>query len=119
MRKSGVAEKYWCIRVAQNMYDKTMVRCAVGLTEEFKVEVELHQGSALSLFLFAMVMRHTDRLTDEVRQESSWTVMFAGDIVICSECREQLEEKPERWRYDLERREMKVSHRKTRRIHVC
>ena len=31
------------------------------------VEVGLHQGLALSLFLFALVM---DRLTDEVRQES-------------------------------------------------
>ena len=33
-----------------------------------------------------------DRLTDEVRQEPPWTVMFAYDIVICSESREQVEE---------------------------
>ena len=83
-----------------------MVRCAVGVTEEFKVEVGLHQGSALSPFLFAMVM---DRLTDEVRQESPWTMMFADDIVICSERREQVEEKQEWWRFALERRGMKVS----------
>ncbi|KAF7647582.1 hypothetical protein LDENG_00169870 [Lucifuga dentata] len=89
MRKSGVAEKY--VRVVQDMYEscKTVVRCAVGVTEEFKVEVGLHQGSALSPFLFAVVM---DRLTDEVRQESPWTMMFADDIVICSESREQVEE---------------------------
>uniref|UniRef100_A0AAQ6IRJ4 Reverse transcriptase domain-containing protein n=1 Tax=Anabas testudineus TaxID=64144 RepID=A0AAQ6IRJ4_ANATE len=47
MRSSGVAEKY--VRVVQDMYERSMtvVRCAVGQTEEFKVEVGLHQGSAL------------------------------------------------------------------------
>ncbi|KAK3528617.1 hypothetical protein QTP70_006030 [Hemibagrus guttatus] len=110
MRKSGVAEKY--VRLVQDMYERsrTVVRCAVGQTEEFKVEVGLHQGSALSPFLFAMVM---DQLSEEVRQESPWTMMFADDIVICSESREQVEENLERWRFALERRGMKVSRSKT------
>ncbi|KAK3530651.1 hypothetical protein QTP86_030917, partial [Hemibagrus guttatus] len=110
MRKSGVAEKY--VRVMQDMYSgrRTVVRCAVGQTEEFKVEVGLHQGSALSPFLFAIVM---DQLSEEVRQESPWTMMFADDIVICSESREQVEENLERWRFALERRGMKVSRSKT------
>ncbi|KAK3525841.1 hypothetical protein QTP70_010897 [Hemibagrus guttatus] len=110
MRKSGVAEKY--VRVVQDMYERsrTVVRCAVGQTEQFKVEVGLHQGSALSPFLFAIVM---DQLSEEVRQESPWTMMFADDIVICSESREQVEESLERWRFALERRGMKVSGSKT------
>ncbi|KAK3511474.1 hypothetical protein QTP70_008953 [Hemibagrus guttatus] len=110
MRKSGVAEKY--VRVGQDMYERsrTVVRCAVGQTEEFNVEVGLHQGSALSPFLFAIVM---DQLSEEVRQESPWTMMFADDIVICSESREQVEENLERWRFALERRGMKVSRSKT------
>ncbi|KAK3562819.1 hypothetical protein QTP86_010400, partial [Hemibagrus guttatus] len=114
MRKSGVAEKY--VRVVQDMYERsrTVVRCAVGQTEEFKVEVGLHQGSALSPFLFAIVM---DQLSEEVRQESPWTMMFADDIVICSESREQVEENLERWRFALERRGMKVSRSKTE--YVC
>ncbi|KAK3548572.1 hypothetical protein QTP70_014497, partial [Hemibagrus guttatus] len=110
MRKSGVAEKY--VRVVQDMYERsrTVVRCAVGQTEEFNVEVGLHQGSALSPFLFAIVMDH---LSEEVRQESPWTMMFADDIVICSESREQVEVNLERWRFALERRGMKVSRSKT------
>ncbi|KAK3548232.1 hypothetical protein QTP70_005139 [Hemibagrus guttatus] len=110
MRKSGVAEKY--VRVVQDMYERsrTVVRCAVGQTEEFKVKVGLQQGSALSPFLFAIVM---DQLSEEVRQESPWTMMFADDIVICSESREQVEENLERWRFALERRGMKVSRSKT------
>ncbi|KAK3539909.1 hypothetical protein QTP70_019554 [Hemibagrus guttatus] len=68
------------------------------------------RGSALSPFLFAIVM---DQLSEEVRQESPWTMMFADDIVICSESMEQVEENPERWRFALERRGMKVSRSKT------
>ncbi|KAK3528155.1 hypothetical protein QTP86_023879 [Hemibagrus guttatus] len=50
-----------------------------------------------------------DQLSEEVRLESPWTMMFADDIVICSERREQVEENLERWRFVLERRGMKKS----------
>ena len=70
------------------MYEEseTMVRCGVGTTETFKVKVGLHQGSALSPFLFAVIM---DRLTNEVRRETPWTMLFADDIVICEETRKK------------------------------
>ena len=66
MRKSGMAEKY--VPLIQDMYEKseTVVRCAVGTTKSFKVKVGLHQGSALSPFLFAVIM---NRITDKVRRE--------------------------------------------------
>lgn len=57
-------------------------------------------ASALKPFLFTVVM---DRMTDEVRQE----------IVICSESSEWVGERPERWRYVLERKGIKVSRSKT------
>ena len=110
MRKSGIMEKY--VQLVQDMYEgsETVVRCAVGTIESFKVKVGLHQGSALSPFLFAVIM---DRLTDEVRKEPPWTMLFADDIVICEETREEVERKLECWRYALERRGMKVSKSKT------
>ena len=109
-RKSGLAEKY--VRIVQDVYDgsTTAVRCAVGVTEEFEVKVGLHQGSALSPCLFAMMM---DRMTDEIREEAPWTMMFADDSVICSESKKQVEEKLESWIYALERRGTKVNRRKT------
>lgn len=53
------------------------------------MKVGLHQRSALKPFLFAVIM---DRMTNEVRQESLWVIMFADDIVICSQTLEQVEE---------------------------
>lgn len=61
-----------------------MVACAVGVTEDFKVKVGLHQRSPLRPF--------QDRLTDEFGQESPWTTMIADDTVTCSDSREQVEE---------------------------
>lgn len=89
VRTSGVVEN--CIRVVQDMYEgnETVVRCTVRMTEVFKVEVGSHQGSALISFLFAMV---TNWLTDEIRQESPWMMMFIDDIIICREGRNN------RWR---------------------
>ena len=52
-------------------------------------------------------------MTDDIREEAPWTMMFADDIVICSESKERVEEKLESWMYALERRGMKVNRRKT------
>ena len=92
MRKTGIAEKY--VRLVQDMYEEseTVVRCAIGTTESFKVKVGLHQGSPLNPFLFAVIM---DRLTNEVRREPLWTMPFADDIVICEETRKEVEQRLE------------------------
>ena len=106
MRKSRIVEKY--VQLVQDMYEgsETVVRCAVGTTESFKVKVELQQGSALSPFLFAVIM-------DKVKREPPWTMLFADYIVICEETREEVERRLESWKYALERRGMKVSRSKT------
>ena len=92
MRKSEIMEKY--VQLVQDMYEgsETVVRCAVGITKSFKIKIGLHQGSALSPFLFAVIM---DRLTDEVRRKPPWTMLFADDIVICEETREEVERRLE------------------------
>ena len=84
------------MRLVQNMYEEseTVVRCAVGTTRSFKVKVGLYQGSALSPFLFAVIM---DRLTDEVRIEPPRMMLFADNIVICEETREEVEKRLEFW----------------------
>ena len=63
------------------MYDEatTTVRSAAGLNKEFKVGVGLHQGSALSPFLFVVII---DRLTEDIRKDAQWDMLFADDIVL-------------------------------------
>ena len=75
MRKSGLAEKY--VRIVQDMYDgsTTAVRCAVGVTEGFEAKVGLHQGSAFSPCLFAIVMDRMTDQRDEIREEAPWTMI--------------------------------------------
>ena len=54
-----------------------------------------------------------DRLTNEIRREPPWTMLFADDIVICEETREEVERRLESWGYAFKRRGMKVSRSKT------
>lgn len=58
------------------------------VTDGFKAEAVLHQGSAVSIFLFAMVM---DSWTSKIRQESPWAVMFPDGMVNCRETRDLLQ----------------------------
>ena len=73
------------------------------------------RGISFSPFLFAVIM---DRLTDEVRREPPWTMLFADDILICKETREEVERRLECWRYALERRGMKLSRSTTKYLYI-
>ena len=117
MRKSKMAEKY--VRLVHDMYEEseTVVRCTIGTIESFKVKVGLHPRSAVSPFLFAVIM---DRLTDEVKREPLWTMLYTADIIICEGTREKrkVERKLECRRYVLEKRGMKVNRSKTKYLCV-
>ena len=59
-----------------------------------------------------------DRITDEIRREPPWTMLFDDDIVICEETRVEVERRLESWKCALERREMKVSRSKTKYLSI-
>ena len=59
---------------------ETVVRCAAGKSETVAVEIGLHQRSAFSPFLFAIMM---DSLTENIRIEAFWQLTFADDVVLC------------------------------------
>ena len=77
---------------------------------EFPITVGLHQGSALSPYLFALIM---DELTREIQDNVPWCMLFADDIVLIDETKTGLNAKLERWREALETRGFKISRTKT------
>ena len=81
-------EKY--VRIVQECYKNvtTRVRSTVGSTDSFQVKVGLHQGSALSPLHFNIVF---DVITEDVREEPPWCVLYADDIVLVTEERRHLE----------------------------
>ena len=109
MRTEGTPEKY--VRLVQDVYEgaETQVRSSVGLTGSTPVRVELHQGSASSPYLFDLIM---DVVSRGIRDPSSWCMLFADDIMICSTDREIVEAKLEQWRKALEDRGLRISRRK-------
>ncbi|XP_059285302.1 uncharacterized protein LOC132038635 [Lycium ferocissimum] len=93
------------------MYDgsKTRVRTVGGDSEHFSVVMGLHQGSALSPFLFALVM---DGLTRQIQGEVPWCMLFADDIVLIDETCSGVNAKLEGWRHTLESKRFKLSRTK-------
>jgi len=54
-------------------------------TDDFFIDIGLHQGSVLSPFLFTIIM---DELTIWTQDEIPWCMSFADDIVLIDETRE-------------------------------
>ena len=86
------------------------MRCAAGTSESVAVEVGLHQGSAVTTFLFAIMM---DSLAENSRKEAPWQMMFADDVVLCAREKDVLDLELDQWMEALEKRRMKVSRAKT------
>jgi len=58
------------------------------MTKLCSVKVSLHQGSALRPFLFALVI---NMLIDDIHKLSLWNMMFAENVVLCSESKEEVQ----------------------------
>ena len=96
----------------KDMYERisTSVRSITGETSEFTVTIGLHQGSALSLYLFTLVL---DEVTKQLHEDIPWYILFADDIVLIDEMIEALNDKLERWRVAFESQGFKISRTKS------
>jgi hypothetical protein len=74
-----VSSKY--ITLIKDMYDNvvTIVRTSDGDTNDFSINIGLHQESALSHYLSALVI---DEVTRDIQDGISWCMLFADDVVL-------------------------------------
>ena len=70
----------------------TIVRTILGETNSFSIIVGLHQGFALSPYIFALVM---DELTRHMQNKVPWCMLFADDIVLVAETKVEVNAKLE------------------------
>ncbi|KAL6578801.1 hypothetical protein OROMI_009017 [Orobanche minor] len=100
------------VRAIKGMYSQATncVKTPVGDTQFFPVEIGLHQGSALSPLLFALIL---DVISWGIQDGVPWCMLFADDIVLVAESRREVNVKLELWRSKLESQGMRVSRSKT------
>ena len=90
MRKRGIPEAI--ARAVMSLYEcaKTRVRVGLELSKEFEMKVGVHQGSALSPLLFAIVV---DTITESVRNGLMSKMLCVDDLALMSETMEGWREK--------------------------
>jgi hypothetical protein len=64
-------------------------------TNDFPINIGLHQGSTLSHYLFSLVM---DEVTRDIQAIIPWCMLFANDMVLVDESRTGVDQKLEPWR---------------------
>jgi hypothetical protein len=92
----GICRSTKYTALIKDMYDNIMtsVRTSDGDTNNFPINIGLHQGSALSLYLFALVM---DGVRRDIQGGIPWCMLFAYGVVLVDESRTGVDQKLELW----------------------
>ena len=85
LEKHKVLTKY--ITLIKDMYKNVM-------TLDFSINIDLHQGSALSPYLFVLVM---DGIKRDIQDDIPWYMLFADDVVLVGKSRAGVNRKLELW----------------------
>ena len=72
-----------------------------GYSEEFEVEVSVHQGSLLSPLLFIIVL---EALSQEFRSGVPWEDLYADDLVIIAESLKECVRRLLTWKEAMEKK---------------
>ena len=110
MRK-GLSEVI--VRAVMSLYNGAKTRVMVGsaYSEEFKVKVGVYQGSVSSPLLVAIVV---NVITENTRRGVVNELLYADDLVLISETKENRKKRFRNWKDALESRGLKVNTRKTK-----
>ena len=112
MRKKDLPELIE--RAVMSLYHgaKTKFRVKSEVSEEFLVQVGVHQGSVFSPLLFAIVV---DVISENAREGLMNEILYADDLVLLSESTENLNEKFLKWKEAFESKGLKVNLKKTKK----
>ncbi len=110
LRSHQIPEAY--VRWTQLLYQDTLsvVRCPVGISPAFHVSVGVHQGSALSPFLFILCM---DTATEDIQSTHSWTLLYADDVLLANEEHQTLNDQVQQWKDRLNEKGLRLNLTKT------
>jgi Reverse transcriptase (RNA-dependent DNA polymerase) len=73
----------------------TCIRACDDKSDTFSIKIGLHQGSALSSYIFTIVM---DEITKDIQRDIPWCMFVADDVVLIDEKRIGVNQKLELWR---------------------
>ena len=113
MRKLGIEE--WLAKIVQSIYRnaRSPIRFNRAFSDDFLVQVRLHQGSVLHPLLFVIVL---DVLSREVRSGCPEVLVHADDFALVSETLEDLKGRLGAWKRALESKWLRVNVKKTKMI---
>ena len=89
------------------------VKSKRGTSEHFEVGIGLHQGSALSPFLFIMLV---DKISQDVRNELPWEILYADDLAIIYVTSTDTQNRPESWQKVLTDNGLNINVAKTEHL---
>jgi Reverse transcriptase (RNA-dependent DNA polymerase) len=94
-KRKLVPTKY--VTLIKDMYTNvvTCVRACDCESDILSIKMRLHQGSALSPYIFTLVM---DEITNDIQEDIPWCMLFADDVVLIDESRIGVNQKLELWR---------------------
>ncbi|XP_063854075.1 uncharacterized protein LOC135096492 [Scylla paramamosain] len=82
-----------------------------GTSRDFDIRVGVHQESALSPLLFITVMEEATKLA---RGDGPWELLYANDLVLTAESREEVTDMFNKWMEGMKQRGLKINMKKTK-----
>jgi Reverse transcriptase (RNA-dependent DNA polymerase) len=110
LEKKRVPTKY--VTLIKDMYTN-VVTCVIACDSEsdaFPIKIGLHQGSALSPYIFTLVM---NKITKDIQRDIPCCMLFVDVVMLIDESRIGIDHKLESWRQTLESKGFKPSRTKT------
>ncbi|VDP14074.1 unnamed protein product [Heligmosomoides polygyrus] len=97
------------------MYEgsRAAVRTSHGMTKKMDITVGVHPGSALSPFLFVLTL---DCIVNHLEEGPLRTILYADNIALIADSREELEEKVQLWQGALADNGLRLNVRKAKFI---